>query len=98
MAYGYHSLDQFPKSQKYTLGQDIRLLMQEVLRFAIRGGKRTFKKTTLDDFDIALEALRTFVRIAKDLRYLSFKRYERWSRYLADIGSMLGGWIKSVKK
>ena len=45
---------------------------------------------------LEIEKLRIFLRLAKDLSFLSFKRYELLSARLDEIGRMLGGWIKSV--
>ncbi|WP_427340948.1 hypothetical protein [Caloranaerobacter sp. DY30410] len=46
-----------------------------------------------------LDTLRALIRLSADpqLRYLSLKKYENWSKMLNEIGRMIGGWIKSVK-
>jgi hypothetical protein len=34
------------------------------------------------------------IRLIKDLKYISIKKYEFVSRSLNDIGSEIGGWIR----
>jgi four helix bundle protein len=96
--YGYTSLRQFPKSEKFTLASEIKALMAELLRLIIRANKKYHKKTTLQDIDIELHTLKTYVRLSKDLGFLPFKQYENWAKKLDEIGRMLGGWIKSQQE
>lgn len=89
-------LKQFPNYQRFVLASKIREYMLQLLELCITANKKYYKKTTQQDIDITLSVLRTMVRLSKDLAYLSFKKYEQWSKMLAEIGRMLGGWIKST--
>lgn len=97
--YGNICLKQFPKYEKHVMAADIRSSMYKLLNLIVRANKKYYKKTTLQDIDIELEILRTYIRLAADkkLRYLSLKKYENWSKLLNEIGRMLGGWMKSIK-
>jgi four helix bundle protein len=97
--YGNQCLQQFPRSERYALATDIKKSMYTLLRLIITANKRYYKKTTLQDIDIELDALRTFIRLAADqnFKYLPLRKYENWSKMLNEIGKMLGGWIKSTK-
>lgn len=95
LLYGYQALKQFPKHETHVLGAEIRLSMLQMQRLMITAFKRYHKKTTLTDLDIELAILKRQVRLAKDLRYIDLKKYERWSRMLLEIGNMIGGWIRS---
>lgn len=53
IGYGYIVLRQFPKSEKFVLGADIRQSMIELLSLAVRCAKRYHKKTSLQDMEIA---------------------------------------------
>lgn len=98
--YGNICLRQFPKSEKYALASDIKQSMYTLLRLIITANKRYYKKTTLQDLDVELDTLRTLIRLSADseLRFLTLKKYENWSRMLNEIGKMLGGWIKAIKQ
>ena len=97
MKYAYQAMRDIPRDYRYTLGADIRLSMNELLRLIIRCGKRYYKKTTLEDMDIELAALRGLVQVAVENKVITLKEYEHWSKLLDELGRMIGGWIKSIK-
>lgn len=92
---GYGILDQYPKAQKFSLAQDTKRCMDQIMRLVIRANKKYFKKTTLEDLDIEVAALKVYIRIGHDRKYMSHGSYEEWSRYARRVGEMVGGWIKS---
>ena len=69
LIYAYPLLDNFPKSQKFSLVQDIKKSMDAVLKYAITVNKKYVKTTTLEKMDIELSALKVYVRLAHDLHY-----------------------------
>lgn len=96
--YGYNAVSQFPKSEKYALGTDMKRCMHQVLELAIVCQKKYYKKTTLQELDVEVTKLKAYTRLAKDLGFLPFKKYEVWSSMNVEIGKMVGGWIKSAKQ
>jgi len=44
--------------------------------------------------DVQLETLRLLLRLAKDLTFLSFKKYEAVVKMLDELGRLLGDWQK----
>lgn len=98
IAYGYVALRQFPKFERHVLAAEIRDAMWNILRLIIICNKRYHKKTTMQDLDAELDLLRSQVRTAFSLRYLDLKKYEIWSRHLAEMGRMIGGWFKSLRR
>ena len=95
--YGYVALRQFPKSEKFSLAQDIKRTMFSLLEQIIRANRSRDKRETLYAIDTELEILRTQVRLSMELQFLPFPKYEVWGGHLAEIGRMLGGWVKSIK-
>jgi len=93
--YGYTCLRRFPKSERHTLGAEVKECMFTMLRLVIRAKRKYFKKTTLQDLDIENQTLLTMIRLAKDLAFLPFKQYGRWAGMVVEIGKMIGGWLKS---
>ena len=96
MIYGYPLLNNFPKAVKFSLAQDIRLSMNEILRLTITEEKKYSKRTTLEYLDIENEALMKLLYIAMELKYLSKHSYGVWIDKLVEIGKMIGGLMKSV--
>jgi four helix bundle protein len=96
--YSYTTLKQFPKSERFTLVSEIKLILNNILKYTITGVKKYYKKTTLQDLDIEISKLKIFIRLCKDLGFISFKKYEIWIKKILEIGRMVGGWINSLAK
>ena len=94
--YGHCALRQFPKSERHVLSAEIRSSMWALLRLVIVCNKRYHKKTTLQELDAELDLLRAQVRLAQQLGWLDFRKYEHWAMLLDEVGRMIGGWIKSM--
>lgn len=94
--YGHVAIRQFPKMERHVLGAEIRGTMWGVLRLIVVCNKRYHKKTTLQELDAEIDLLRSQVRMAKNMGYLDFKKYERWARLNDEIGRMVGGWAKAI--
>ena len=96
MLYAYPILDNFPKSQKFSMVQDIKKSMDSILKLVIEANKKKSKLTTLQKLDIELAALRVYVRLAFDLGYFKgANNYMTFSQKITEVGNMLGGWIKA---
>lgn len=95
MEYGYSALKQYPKSERYAMVAEIKSIMYTILKLEITAQKKYTKKTTLQDLDIAVALLKSYIRISYDMRFLPLKKYDIWSEKVAEIGRMVGGWIKS---
>ena len=98
MEYAYGALAQFPKSEKFTLCVDIKRCMDTILERIIEANKKYYKKTTLQELDVAVEKLKVYIRLSYRLGFLPNKKYEIWSGQAGEIGKMVGGWIKSQNK
>ena len=95
--YLYPALRQFPKSEKHTMAAEIKKTLFRIMRLITRANKARRKRELLAELDAELELLRQQNRLAMELGFLHFRKYEITSRYLAEIGKMLGGWIKSCR-
>ena len=98
MLYAYPALEQMPKSQKFSLAQDMKHCMDKIMRLTIAANKKYTKRTTLQELDVEIAALKVYLRIAYDLKYLPPKKYEVWSGMMVEIGKMVGGWIRSQRE
>lgn len=96
--YGYQALAQFPKAEKFSIVADIKRNMDIILERVIEANKKYYKKTTLQELDVAIMILKHYLRLSHELGFLPLKKYEIWSGLVVEIGKMLGGWIKSVKQ
>lgn len=90
----------FPKKDRYTLGQRCENIILEVLEGIIAAGQisKDKKLSILERVSNKLDLLKIFIRLAYDLNVLSDNRYIVCQNYLQEIGRMLGGWMKSVRE
>ncbi len=95
--YSYGVLRNFPKSEKFALCADIKHVEDILLERCIEAEKKYTKKTTLQEMDISVAKLRSYIRLSFNLTFISFHQYEVWSGKVVEIGKMLGGWIKTVR-
>jgi four helix bundle protein len=88
--------EKFPRPYRFTVTQrmmDCALDVQDRLCEAQyqQGQKR---QQVLQDADAALKRLRVYLRLAHRWRWLNDGQYRHVSEMIAEIGRMVGGWIK----
>lgn len=90
--------ESFPRSFRRTVTE--RLLgaaldlPEHLYRAQSRRGKG--RQEALAEADATLNNLRLYLRLAHRWRWLSDGQYEHVSRMLAEIGRLLGGWIRQA--
>ena len=87
-------LNNFPKSEKYTLAQRIENTELSVLEGIIQSNNDFDKRAAIERTIVELDKLRIFFRLAKDLQFIPFAQYEEGAKRLDEIGRLLGGWRK----
>ncbi len=87
-------LEKFPKSQRFLLGDRIENLLLEIMELIIQAVYSKNKTLLLIDINLKIEILRYLIRLAKDLRHISIKRYQFISKSINEIGAEIGGWLK----
>ena len=89
--------EKFPKSQRFFMAKrvnDTALDFYETLvKAAIRKNQT---RTALKEADVLLNRLRHYVRLSMEMKYLGFKQYEYAAREIAEVGRLLGGWMKKT--
>jgi hypothetical protein len=95
----YQALLNFPKRDRYTLGQKIDNLTLNLFTTTITAGSRhgPEKLPPLEEASTKLDLLKILLRLAKDIKALDNKKYLQFQQRLQEIGKMLGGWIRSIK-
>lgn len=91
--------DRFPKTQRFVITQRLQgaaLDFQEAL-FEANARSGTRRLAHLEAADAHLNKLRLYLRLARRWDWLSSGQYEHVSRMVADLGKLLGGWIRKTK-
>ena len=89
------TLDKFPRSQKFLLGDRIQTTALDVQERLIEATFSRARARALADANLGLEKLRYRLRRCVELRSLDPRRYEYAARSLEEIGRLVGGWIKA---
>lgn len=93
--YGY--LVNFPKKDKYTLGQRCENALLDFLESVTIATSlpKQEKIPVLQRASTKLDLTKVLIRLCKDLKILDNKKYLELESSLQEIGKMLGGWIRS---
>jgi hypothetical protein len=51
----------------------------------------------LEQADLLLQRQRLYLRLSRDLAFVSMGQYEHAARHLDEIGRLLGGWLRRLK-
>jgi hypothetical protein len=92
--------ERFPRAYRHTVTRrllDAALDLQELL-FAAQSHRGRARRQYLADADAALDRLRLYLRLAHHWRWLNDGQYGHVSSMIAEIGRLLGGWIRQTEK
>jgi hypothetical protein len=89
------TVEKFPRSQKFLLGDRIQSTALDVLEALIEATYTRDRRSHLARANLGLEKLRVLLRLAAELHHLSSRRYEHAARCVDAIGRLVGGWQKA---
>lgn len=93
----YPHLKNFPKSERFTMVQHIENSLLDFLATIVMARKADDTLAHLHAADTELEKLKIYLRLSRDLEFVSIGQYEESSERLTELGKMLGGWIEAEK-
>ena len=89
------TVERFPKSQKFLLGDRIQSTALDVLDALIEATYTRDRRDHLARANLGLEKLRFLMRLAFEQKHLDVRRYEHAARAIDEVGRMIGGWAKA---
>ena len=87
-------IEKFPRDFKFTIGDKIISILLNSLELIIEAVYTKDKHNFLRRLNLQLEKLRYLIRLSKDLKALSIKKYAYISDEINELGKMIGGWIR----
>ncbi|QQO53993.1 MAG: diversity-generating retroelement protein Avd [Thiohalocapsa sp. PB-PSB1] len=84
----------FPRSHRFVLAERIQRCALDFHETLIAAAKAKDSLSSLHRADLILERLRFELRLAHDLGILSHGQYHHAAGMLAEVGRLLGAWIK----
>jgi 23S rRNA-intervening sequence protein len=96
LVYLLSASDKFPRGYRPGLGRRLQEIGLGVLDLLLRARKvgPDERLALLRDADVDLDRLRYTVRLCQELGLLSPKQYQHAAGLLAEVGKLLGTWIK----
>jgi len=89
------TVEKFPRTQKFLLGDRIQTTALDVLECLIEATYTRDRRGHLARANLRIEKLRFFFRLAVELHYMDRRRYAHAARTLDEIGRLVGGWAKA---
>ena len=84
----------FPREHRFVLAEALQRNAFRLQEALIDAGLNHRRRDALKTADSALTALRTYLRLAHDLKMVPPRRYQHGARQLDEIGRLLGGWMR----
>lgn len=94
-------LKKYPKSERFDLCTDIKNCIYDSLKlvmFALKTQDSDKRFEYLQQVDVNLYFLKSLVRMSYEYKYITAQNYKSWNVNIDEIGKMIGGWLKNVKK
>ncbi len=88
----YRTTHNFPREYKYTLGQKLKEISNEIMDWIVVINSQRDKLPYFLKIKMQVERLRIQVRIAYDLKIIKSQRLEFLNRTIEDISMQLSGW------
>ncbi|MCP4363435.1 MAG: diversity-generating retroelement protein Avd [Chloroflexi bacterium] len=86
----------FPRSQRGALARQLQNEAFSLQRALVQAAKRDQLQADLQEADIALTNLRTYLRLSMDLKLISMGQYKHAAELVSEVGRLLGGWQKKT--
>ncbi len=85
----------FPRSQRFVLAEAVQRTALRFQERLIEAARADNPVPFLHQADTDLIKLRFYLRLCRDLELMSIGQYGHAARMVAEVGRLLGGWIRS---
>ena len=95
----YPRLQNFPKSEKFSLCHTIKMTLFELLNFITMANNVKSKRITyLQEADAKLQLMKTLNKLSRQRKYISTGFFREIDLELTEINKLLRGYIRSAVK
>jgi len=92
----YPAVGNYPRGQRYILGERTTGLATEILLMISQANAEWSKTLTICGIVLRVRQLKTLLRLAMELKYLSFGQYEHAVGMVDEVGRLAWGWLKAT--
>jgi len=86
----------FSKEYKYTVGESLKKETIALLTLIYRANAKRDKKEVLQEARERIEVIRLFIRLMKDMRQISIKKFVTINQTVENVSKQLTGWQKAM--
>lgn len=86
----------FTREYKYTIGEKLKNETVDMITNIYRANSRREKGPLLDKARENIEVIRLYMRLLRDLKQVSIRKFVDINQLIEDISRQLTGWKKSV--
>ena len=90
----YQITQQFPKTYKYSLGEEIQNKTWRLLDLIIEINSLKEKHPKINELTLEFDKLKLRIRFAFEIKLIPEKRFINLQKQIAEIGNMISGWFK----
>ena len=87
---------EFSKEYKYSVGESLKKETMELITLIYRANSKADKRETLQSAREKIEVIRLFIRLMKDLKQISLKKFVQVNKQVENVSKQLTGWQKSI--
>ncbi len=88
----------FSREYKFTIGERLKNETMELLILIFRANTREDKREVLKEARENVEVVRLLVRLLKDLKQISLKKFVFINQKIENVSRQLTGWQRSLNK
>jgi len=92
--YTHRMVARFPKAQRFLLSNALLTTNMEMIRLTIVANSKPDRKEEQKQISVNLDLYRIYIRIAKDINFLSVKKYCVMMERVNEVGRLLNAWMK----
>jgi hypothetical protein len=87
----------FSREYKYTVGESLKKETIDLLTLIYRANTKYNKADVLQMAREQIEVIRLLIRVMKDMKQISMKKFVTINKVVENVSKQLSGWQKSVK-
>lgn len=91
-------LPDMPRDCRYSLGQDVRQKIMDIIILIYRANRTRHKVTMIQQMREVLLEVQVYVRLMCDMKYISEGRYLTLAEQTSNMSKQLVSWEKSEKE
>lgn len=96
--YSHLRMAQFPKTEKFIIVKEIKLLLLSIERLLVECALKYHKKTTLTNLNIEIEIFRKYISRSHRRGFIKDKTRDSWMRKINHLGDKVEKFTKSNPK